>query len=160
MLFFNSKSNTRTIGLSSCYHGNYAPDIDKFSSPRLVLHLPHLRVSDLSNYFIHVYIYIYISRYISFVSLTLRTQLSAFCFFRKILPRGFVRFVQTIDSCGKNRKILSCNLIQREKKNNQFYRCFVESSLISEVYLGRMWQNFFLLPARVWFRKLYCNRIK
>lgn len=135
MLFFNSKSNTRTIGLSSCYHGNYAPDIDKFSSPRLVLHLPHLRVSDLSNYFIHVYIYIYISRYISFLSLTLRTQLSAFCFFRRILPRGFV---QTIDSCGKNRKILSCNLTQREKKNNQFYRCFVESSLISEVYLGRM----------------------
>lgn len=155
MLFFNSKSNTRTIGLSSCYHGNYAPDIDKFSSPRLVLHLPHLRVSDLSNYFIHVYIYI--SRYISFLFLTLRTQLSAFCFFRRILPR---RFVQTIDSCGKNRKIVSCNLTQREKKNNQFYRCFVESSLISEVYLGRMWQNFFLLPARVWFRKLYCNRIK
>lgn len=155
MLFFNSKSNTRTIGLSSCYHGNYAPDIDKFSSPRLVLHLPHLRVSDLSNYFIHVYIYI--SRYISFLFLTLRTQLSAFCFFRRILPR---RFVQTIDSCGKNRKIVSCNLTQREKKNNQFYKCFVESSLISEVYLGRMWQNFFLLPARVWFRKLYCNRIK
>lgn len=155
MLFFNSKSNTRTIGLSSCYHGNYAPDIDKFSSPRLVLHLPHLRVSDLSNYFIHVYIYI--SRYISFLFLTLRTQLSAFCFFRRILPR---RFVQTIDSCGKNRKIVSCNLTEREKKNNQFYRCFVESSLISEVYLGRMWQNFFLLPARVWFRKLYCNRIK